>query len=97
MKRCCGAVLQKWMESAKPPKWLWRTIAAVVLGGQVATRILKGRILAQFLLYLKQMMPATAKSSDLTAAPASQRPGWCVQQLTQQQRGGDSKCVAVGS
>ncbi|CAK0782534.1 hypothetical protein CVIRNUC_005752 [Coccomyxa viridis] len=37
-------VLQKWMESAKPPKWLWRTIAAVVLGGQVATRILKGKI-----------------------------------------------------
>ena len=36
------AVLQRWMESAKPPKWLWRSIAAVVLGGQVATRILKG-------------------------------------------------------
>ena len=37
------AVLQKWLETAKPPKWLWRTIAAVVLGGQVATRILKGK------------------------------------------------------
>ena len=97
MKRCCGAVLQKWMESAKPPKWLWRTIAAVVLGGQVATRILKGRILARFLLYLKQMMPATAESPDLAAAPAPQRPGRCVQPLTQQERGGDSKCVAVGS
>ena len=36
------AVLQRWLESAKPPKWLWRSIAAIVLGGQVATRILKG-------------------------------------------------------
>ena len=47
MRCCCCVVLQKWLESAKPPKWLWRTIAAVVLGGQVATRILKGRPLAQ--------------------------------------------------
>ena len=35
-------MLQKWLEDAKPPKWLWRSIAAIVLGGQVATRILKG-------------------------------------------------------
>ena len=48
---CCCAVLQKWVERAKPPKWLWRTIAAVVLGGQVATRILKGSSLAQPLLH----------------------------------------------
>ena len=37
-----SVVLQKWLEAAKPPKWLWKTIAAIVLGGQVATRILKG-------------------------------------------------------
>ena len=67
----------------------------MVLGGQVATRILKGRILAQFLLYLKQIMRATAESPDLAAAPAPQRPGRCMHRLTQQDRGGDSKCMAV--
>lgn len=42
-------MLQRWLESAKPPKWLWRSIAAIVLGGQVATRILKGECSASLL------------------------------------------------
>jgi hypothetical protein len=38
-----SAVLQRWLGQAKPPQWLWRSIAACVMAGQVATRILKGR------------------------------------------------------
>lgn len=33
-----------WLNASKPPKWLWRTIAALMLGGQVMTRMLQGKI-----------------------------------------------------
>lgn len=36
------AVFSVWFRRAKPAKWMWRSMAAVVLGGQTATRILKG-------------------------------------------------------
>ena len=37
-----NAVLSTWFRRAKPAKWMWRSLAAVVLGGQCATRILRG-------------------------------------------------------
>ena len=35
--------LQHWLAITKPPKVLWRTTAALVLGGQVVIRILQGK------------------------------------------------------
>lgn len=32
------------LEGSRPPKWLWRTFACVVLGGQVITRIWQGKV-----------------------------------------------------
>ena len=33
-----------WLASYKPPRYLWRTVAALVLGGEVLVRILQGKI-----------------------------------------------------
>lgn len=38
----CYAGLLDWADSFKPPKYLWRTMAALVLGGEVMVRILQG-------------------------------------------------------
>ena len=38
--RAAGAV--DWINARDPPKWLWRSVAALVLGGQVLTRVLQG-------------------------------------------------------
>jgi hypothetical protein len=37
-----GAGFLTWLNSSSPPKWLWRTISALILGGQVMTRMLQG-------------------------------------------------------
>lgn len=37
---CTGAV--KWLGKVEPPKALWRTVAALTLGGQSLQRILQG-------------------------------------------------------
>ena len=37
---CAGFLT--WLNSSSPPKWLWRTISALILGGQVMTRMLQG-------------------------------------------------------
>ena len=36
------ADLVDWINARDPPKWLWRSVAALVLGGQVLTRVLQG-------------------------------------------------------
>jgi ABC transport permease subunit len=37
-------VLARALDGLTPPRWLWRTVAAITLGGQVAVRICTGRI-----------------------------------------------------
>ena len=37
-----SAAVQHWLNNTRPPKVLWRTTAALVLGGQVMIRILRG-------------------------------------------------------
>ncbi|KAK9828848.1 hypothetical protein WJX72_002391 [[Myrmecia] bisecta] len=32
------------LQTSKPPKYMWRTVGAIVLGGQVMVRILKGKV-----------------------------------------------------
>ena len=39
------AAVQHWLSNTRPPKVLWRTTAALVLGGQVIIRILRGACL----------------------------------------------------
>lgn len=41
------AGLLDWVDSFKPPKYLWRSLAALVLGGEVMVRILQGESLPQ--------------------------------------------------
>ena len=40
--RARNAGLMDWVDSFRPPKYLWRTLAALVLGGEVMVRILQG-------------------------------------------------------
>lgn len=40
------AGLLAWLNRSNPPKWLWRTISALILGGQVMTRMLQGALSA---------------------------------------------------
>ncbi|KAK9901220.1 hypothetical protein WJX75_000855 [Coccomyxa subellipsoidea] len=62
------AVLQRWLGQAKPPQWLWRSIAACVMAGQVATRILKGKIhVRNSIEQLKLVGPRSMGVSLLTA------------------------------
>lgn len=39
--RCCPGFMN-WVNTSKPPKFLWRTLAALVMGGQALVRILQG-------------------------------------------------------
>ena len=38
------AGLLDWLDSRQPPKFLWRTLAAVLLGGQALQRIVQGAV-----------------------------------------------------
>ncbi|KAK9821457.1 hypothetical protein WJX81_003147 [Elliptochloris bilobata] len=61
-------VLSIWFRRAKPAKWMWRSMAAVVLGGQSATRILKGKIhLRNTVEQLKLVGPRSLGVALLTA------------------------------
>lgn len=40
-----------WVNTCKPPKYLWRTLAALLMGGQALVRILQGRQLKLWHLY----------------------------------------------
>ncbi len=42
LRRLLFAETVDWINARDPPKWLWRTVAALVLGGQVLTRVLQG-------------------------------------------------------
>ena len=37
-----SAGLVNWVNTSKPPKYLWRTLAALLMGGQALVRILQG-------------------------------------------------------
>ena len=39
-----GAV--RWLGKVEPPKALWRTVAALILGGQALQRILQGQLIS---------------------------------------------------
>ena len=45
-----AAVIQGWWYNLKPPRWLWRTSAAAILGGQAIWRIVTGMHAAHLLL-----------------------------------------------
>ena len=38
----CHSGFTNWVNASQPPKWLWRTVAALLMGGQALARILKG-------------------------------------------------------
>ena len=42
LRKLLNAETVDWINARDPPKWLWRTVAALVLGGQVLTRVLQG-------------------------------------------------------
>ena len=40
-----------WVNTSKPPKYLWRTLAALLMGGQALVRILQGARIRHVLLH----------------------------------------------
>lgn len=57
------------MNTSKPPKYLWRTLAALLMGGQALVRILQGKVHKRNTLeQLKLVGPNTVSVALLTAA-----------------------------
>ena len=54
----------------KPPRWCWRTLAALVLGGEVMVRILQGEPPHFFLLLFERRRAEMMKRYALLAAAA---------------------------
>ncbi|KAA6428736.1 MAG: TRIGALACTOSYLDIACYLGLYCEROL chloroplastic-like [Trebouxia sp. A1-2] len=58
-----------WVNTSKPPKYLWRTLAALLMGGQALVRILQGKVHKRNTLeQLKLVGPNTLSVALLTAA-----------------------------
>ncbi|KAL3162285.1 Protein TRIGALACTOSYLDIACYLGLYCEROL 1, chloroplastic [Trebouxia sp. C0010 RCD-2024] len=58
-----------WVNTSKPPKYLWRTLAALLMGGQALVRILQGKVHKRNTLeQLKLVGPNTVSVALLTAA-----------------------------
>ncbi|KAK9804517.1 hypothetical protein WJX73_002936 [Symbiochloris irregularis] len=60
--------LLRWKDTVKLPKYVWRTLAALILGGQVASRLVRGKVHARNTLeQLKLVGPNSLGVSLLTA------------------------------
>ena len=51
VQRVFVAGFVNWVNTSKPPKYLWRTLAALLIGGQALVRILQGERQPDFLLH----------------------------------------------
>lgn len=98
----CTAVLQTWWQTLAPPRWLWRTSAACVLGGQAIWRIATGDPpLAHHASHspVCEIFRISLTDSSMMSATGNHRPAHNRLKIPSQPapHGGHHLCVHIGS